>query len=58
MEADRQNRPGRTRRALDTIASVLPMKRCDELAELLTDQDIEMLRHPVNEDMGANIFRA
>lgn len=26
--------------ALDTIASVLPMERRDELAELLTDQNI------------------
>lgn len=38
---------------LDTIASVLPMERRDELAELLTDQDIETLRHLVNEGMGA-----
>jgi hypothetical protein len=34
------------------------MKRCEELGELLTDQDIETLLHPVNEGMGANIFRA
>ncbi|MBP1843914.1 integrase [Rhizobium petrolearium] len=44
--------------ALDTIASVLPMDRRDELAELLTDQDIETLRHLVNEGMGANTLRA
>jgi integrase len=43
---------------LDTIASVLPMDRRDELAELLTDQDIETLRHLVNEGMGANTLRA
>ena len=43
---------------LDTIASVLPMERRDELAELLTDQDIETLRHLVNEGMGANTLRA
>ncbi|MGE6743991.1 hypothetical protein ACQKGC_27360, partial [Allorhizobium pseudoryzae] len=34
---------------LDTIAAVLPIDRRDELAELLTDQDIETLRHLVNE---------
>lgn len=43
---------------LDTIASVLPIDRRDELAELLTDQDIETLRHLVNEGMGANTLRA
>jgi hypothetical protein len=43
---------------LDTIASVLPMERRDELAELLTDQDVETLRHLVNEGMGDNTLRA
>jgi hypothetical protein len=43
---------------LDTIASVLPMERRDELAELLTDQDFETLRHLVNEGMGDNTLRA
>ncbi|MBD8689608.1 MULTISPECIES: tyrosine-type recombinase/integrase [unclassified Rhizobium] len=43
---------------LDTIASVLPIDRRDELAELLTDQDIETLRHLVNAGMGANTLRA
>lgn len=43
---------------LDTIASVLPIDRRDELAELLTDQDIETLRHLVNEGMGENTLRA
>lgn len=43
---------------LDTIASVLPMERRDEVAELLTDQDVETLRHLVNEGMGANTLRA
>ncbi len=43
---------------LDTIASVLPMERRDELAELLTDQDVETLSHLVNEGMGANTLRA
>ena len=43
---------------LDTIASVLPIDRRDELAELLTDQDVETLRHLVNEGMGDNTLRA
>ncbi len=43
---------------LDPIAAVLPMERRDELAELLTDQDIETLRHLVNQGMGANTLRA
>src|SRR3546814_13581600 len=42
---------------LDTIASVLPMERRDELAELLTDQDVETLRYLVNEGMGDNTLR-
>lgn len=43
---------------LDTIASVLPIERRDELAELLTDQDVETLRHLVNQGMGDNTLRA
>ncbi|MDR7147805.1 tyrosine-type recombinase/integrase [Rhizobium sp. BE258] len=43
---------------LDTLAAVLPIERRDELAELLTDQDVETLRHLVNEGMGANSLRA
>jgi len=43
---------------LDTIASVLPIDRRDELAELLTDHDIETLRHLVDEGMEANTLRA
>lgn len=43
---------------LDTIAAVLPMERRDELAELLTDQDAETLRHLVNQGMGENTLRA
>jgi hypothetical protein len=43
---------------LDTIAAVLPMDRRNELAELLTDQDVETLRHLVNEGMAANTLRA
>ena len=49
-----------TRRAeaLDTIAAVLPIDRRDKLAEILTDQDVETLRHLVNEGMGDNTLRA
>ncbi len=43
---------------LDTIAAVLPIDRRDELAELLTDEDVETLRHRVNEGMGDNTLRA
>src|SRR5262245_10702392 len=43
---------------LDTIAAVLPLDRRDKLAELLTDQDVETLRHLVNEGMGDNTLRA
>ncbi|MCD2173675.1 site-specific integrase [Rhizobium sp. C4] len=43
---------------LDTIASVLPMGRRDALADLLTDQDVETLRHLVNQGMGENTLRA
>lgn len=43
---------------LDTIASVLPIDRRDKLAEILTDQDVETLRHLVNEGMGENTLRA
>jgi hypothetical protein len=42
----------------DTVAAVLPIERRDELAELLTDQDVETLRHLVNEGMGDNTLRA
>ncbi|WP_454858227.1 site-specific integrase [Rhizobium binxianense] len=43
---------------LDTIAAVLPIGRRDELAELLTDHDVETLRHLVNQGMGVNTLRA
>ncbi|MBY3307507.1 site-specific integrase [Rhizobium laguerreae] len=43
---------------LDTIAAVLPIERRDELAKLLTDQDVETLRHLVNQGMGDNTLRA
>ncbi|NKK95786.1 tyrosine-type recombinase/integrase [Rhizobium leguminosarum bv. viciae] len=43
---------------LDTIAAVLPIERRDELAELLTERDVETLRHLVNQGMGDNTLRA
>lgn len=49
---------GRRAHELDTIAAVLPIDRRDELAELLTDQDVETLRHLVNDGMGENTLRA
>ncbi|PZR85507.1 MAG: integrase [Stutzerimonas stutzeri] len=60
MATERLTRDPIDRRAqeLDTIASVLPMDRRDELAGLLTDQDVETLRHLVNEGMGGNTLRA
>jgi len=43
---------------LDTIAAVLPMNRRDMLADILTDEDVETLRHLVHEGMGENTLRA
>ncbi len=57
MSAGR-NPVDRRAQELDTIAAVLPMERRDELAELLTDQDIQTLKHLVNEGMGENTLRA
>lgn len=58
MTSASRNPVDRRAQELDTIAAVLPMERRDELAELLTDQDVETLRHLVNEGMGANTLRA
>ena len=45
-----------TRRALqlDTLSAILPMERRDRLAELLTDDDVETLKHLAREGMGEN----
>ncbi|USJ28600.1 site-specific integrase [Ensifer adhaerens] len=43
---------------LDEFAAVLPMDRRDRLAEILTDQDLETLRHLVREGTGENTLRA
>ncbi|GLR97508.1 integrase [Bradyrhizobium liaoningense] len=49
-----------TRRALqlDALSAILPMERRDRLAELLTDNDVAMLKHLTREAMGENSLRA
>ncbi len=49
-----------TRRALqlDALAGILPMERRDKLATILTDDDVETLRHLAREGMGENSLRA
>ena len=49
-----------TRRALqlDALSAILPMERRDRLAELLTDDDVETLKHLAREGMGENTLRA
>ena len=49
-----------TRRALqlDALAAILPMDRRDRLAQILTDDDIETLKHLAREGMGENSLRA
>src|SRR5215207_9847251 len=43
---------------LDALAGVLPPERRDQLAALLTDQDVATLRHLVEQGMGENTVRA
>lgn len=49
-----------TRRALelDALAAVLPIDRRDRLAELLTGDDVETLKHLARQGMGENTLRA
>jgi integrase len=49
-----------TRRAieLDALAAILPMDRRDHLAALLTDEDVETLKHLAREGMGENSLKA
>ena len=49
-----------TRRALqlDALASILPMDRRDRLAQLLTDDDVETLKHLARQGMGENTLKA
>ncbi|NLR97078.1 site-specific integrase [Rhizobium sp. P38BS-XIX] len=43
---------------LDTLDAILPFARRDQLATLLTDDDIATLKHLAKEGMGANTLRA
>lgn len=43
---------------LDALAGILPMERRDKLATILTDDDVETLRHLAREGMGENSLRA
>jgi hypothetical protein len=49
-----------TRRSLqlDALAAILPMGRRDRPAELLTDDDVETLKHLARQGMGENSLRA
>jgi hypothetical protein len=49
-----------TRRALqlDALSAILPMERRDQLAKILTDDDVATLRHLAKEGMGENSLRA
>jgi site-specific recombinase XerD len=49
-----------TRRALqlDALSSILPLERRDQLAKILTDDDVATLRHLAKEGMGENSLRA
>ena len=49
---------GRRALQLDALAAILPMDRRDRLAELLTDDDVETLKHLAREGMGENSMRA
>ena len=44
--------------ALDALDSVLPFDRREVLAEILTDDDVETLRHLAKEGIGDNSLRA
>ena len=43
---------------LDALDSILPFDRRDQLATLLTDEDVATLKHLAKEGMGANTLRA
>jgi hypothetical protein len=44
--------------ALDALDSVLPFDRRELLAEILSDDDVETLRHLAREGIGENSLRA
>ncbi|MET1416819.1 site-specific integrase [Roseibium sp. HPY-6] len=43
---------------LDSLAAILPADRSEQLAHLLTDDDVDTLRHLAKEGMGENTLRA
>ncbi|WP_412549895.1 site-specific integrase [Sinorhizobium meliloti] len=43
---------------LDALDAILPFDRRDQLASLLTDDDVETLKHLASEGMGDNTLRA
>ncbi|TWB43572.1 hypothetical protein FBZ98_1228 [Rhizobium sp. ERR 922] len=43
---------------LDALDAILPFARRDQLATLLTDQDVATLKYLAKEGMGANTLRA
>ncbi|KEA03274.1 tyrosine-type recombinase/integrase [Rhizobium rhizogenes] len=43
---------------LDALDAILPFDRRDQLATLLTDDDVATLKHLANQGMGANTLRA
>ncbi|EHS53243.1 integrase-like protein, partial [Rhizobium sp. PDO1-076] len=43
---------------LDALDAILPFDRRDQLAELLTDEDVATLKHLAQEGMGDNTMRA
>jgi integrase len=43
---------------LDALACILPIERCDRLANVLSNEDVATLRHLVERGMGENTLRA
>ncbi|MDX0696744.1 hypothetical protein GOD53_22060 [Sinorhizobium medicae] len=43
---------------LDALDAILPFDRRDQLAALLTDDDVATLKHLAQEGMGENTLRA
>jgi hypothetical protein len=43
---------------LDALDAILPFDRRDQLAAILTDDDVETLKHLASEGIGENTMRA
>ena len=56
--AEQQNSLLSKAEALDALESVLPFDRRDFLAEILTNEDIDTLRHLAKEGLGENSLKA